>query len=93
MSVDKNNGGLTIICCDSGKLFEAYAHNWINLNFEILSEEDEEIDIDSIEELEHIYIYGLPENIEKVDDRVSKTVEKVNELIKAVKQLNNKIKE
>ena len=53
--------------------------------------EDEKIDIDNIEEVKHIYIYKLDPNVEKVDDRVSKNVEKINELIKAVKQLNKKL--
>ena len=61
--------------------------------FEILSEEDEEIDIDSIEEVKHIYIYNLPPNVESVDDRVTINEEKINELIKAVKQLYRMTKE
>lgn len=56
--------------------------------YEILSEEETEIDIDSIEEVKHIYIYNLPPNVESVDDRVTMNEEKINELIKAVKQLN-----
>ena len=60
--------------------------------FEILSEEDKEIDIDSIEEVKHIYIYNLPPNVESVDDRVTINEEKINEIIKAIKQLDKKIK-
>jgi cystathionine beta-lyase family protein involved in aluminum resistance len=61
--------------------------------FKIFLKEDKKIDIDSIEEVKHIYIYNLDPNVEKVDDRVSTNVEKINELIKAVKQLNKKLEE
>lgn len=64
--------------------------------FEILSEEDEEIEIDSITE---IYI----NDIKSVGESETKCwtgrnldiafANKINELIKAVKQLNKKIKE
>lgn len=64
--------------------------HFLNSKFKIFSKEDEEIDIDSIEEVKHIYIYNLDPNVEKVDDRVSTNVEKINELIKAVKQLNKR---
>lgn len=67
-----------------------------NYTFEILSEEDEEIDIDSITE---IYI----NNIKSVGESETKCwtgrnldiafANKINELIKAVKQLNKKRKE
>ena len=61
--------GLTIVT-EKGKVFSFSAYGWIDTNFEILSEEDEEIDIEAIEELKHIYIYKLPPNVEKVDDIV-----------------------
>ena len=53
--------------------------------FEILSKEDKEIDIDSIEEIEeltHIDDYDEEGNILRM---------KINEIIKAVKQLNKKL--
>ena len=63
------------------------------VKFEILSEEDEEIDIDSIEEVKHKYIYNLPPNVEEVDDRVTMNEEKINEVIRAMKQINKQMKE
>lgn len=51
--------------------------------FEILSEEEEEIDIDSIEELK--FLTGANDNELDIGN-------KLNEVIKAVKQLNRKIK-
>lgn len=53
--------------------------------FEILSEEDEEIDIDSIEEFELEFLIR--------DEDSYKIRCKINKLIKAVKLLNKKIKE
>ena len=55
---------------------------FIRKNFEILSEEDEEINIDDIKELDTIRTY---QNYELAI--------KINELIKAIKQLDKKIKE
>lgn len=56
---------------------------------EILDEEDEFIDI---EEIKHEYIYGLTTNEEKIDDRVSKFEDKINDLIKNQKKIIEKIK-
>lgn len=90
--VDKRNDRLTIEDFDNEDVtFELSSYGWLDDDFKILSKEDKEIDIDSIEELKHIYIYNLDPNVEKVDDRVSTNVEKINELIKAVKQLNKKL--
>ena len=58
---------------------------FINCKFEILSEEDEEIDIDSIEELKN---YGAYDEVSIENNRKA-----INKLIKAVKLLNKKIKE
>lgn len=59
----------------------------LNDEFEILSEEDEEIDIDSIEEMRN------PKNWTACDIDIMNLVINVNRLTKAVKQLNKKIKE
>ena len=59
-------------------------------NFEILSEEDEEIDIYSIETLDknNTFMFG------KVNDqKIIDMQNKINELIKAVKKLDKNIKE
>lgn len=37
-----------------------------------------------IEEIKHVYIYGLPPNVEMVDDRVTTLEEKINEIIEVV---------
>ena len=37
-----------------------------------------------IEEIKHVYIYGLPPNVEMVDDRVTTLEEKINEIIQVV---------
>lgn len=55
--------------------------------FEILSEEDEEIDIQALEELD-LYA-GYKSNVDK---EVIGNRTKINELIKVVKQLDKKIK-
>ena len=66
-------------------VFDIYTiMEFINCKFEILSEEDEEIDIDSIERIS--FLTGANENEMDV-------ATKVNELILAVKSLNKKIKE
>lgn len=57
--------------------------SFVKKQFEILSEEEEEIDIDSIEEI--IFLTNANDN--EID--IGK---KVNELVQAVKQLNRKIK-
>ena len=64
--------------------------------FEILSEEDEEIDIQAIKEMNLFSV----SNWEKLDDiklfldnNFKQTTDKYNELIKAVKKLDKKIKE
>ena len=69
-------------------MFKIDTYSWLDKDFEILSEEDEEIDIDSIKnlaEFDEIADYDLKS--------VKANTNKINELIKAVKQLNNKIKE
>ena len=59
--------------------------------FEILSKENEEIDIDKIEELGKIlYIGNNAENVKVVFNNI---IDKQNEILKALKQLNNKLKE
>ena len=65
-----------------------FLKEFASYKFEILSEEDEEIDIDSIKnlaEFDEIADYDLKS--------VKANTNKINELIKAVKQLNKKIKE
>ena len=80
---------------DNPILDEFVLDDFIHHEFIILSEEDEEIDIDSIEELDYCL-----EELEKPSyeeswlmNCIRANKDKLNELIKAVKQLNNKIKE
>ena len=75
-------------------MFKASAYSWCDDDFEILSEEDEEIDIDSIEELDYCL-----EALEKPSyeeswlmNCIRANKDKLNELIKAVKQLNKTLK-
>ena len=56
-----------------------------NTNFEILSEKEEEIDIDGMLEMK------TPENWKACDGDIVNIVKNVNDLIKAVKQLNRKV--
>ena len=77
----------------NGRKFAFSAYGWINTKFEILSEEDEERDIDKITE---IYI----NNIKSVGESETKCwtgrnldvvfANKLNELIKGLKQLDKK---
>lgn len=76
---------LTIENADNGSRFENCAYNWLRDGYEILSEEEEKIDIEKIE------LFGIPETCRKEDLSILKTREKINELIKAVKQINRKI--
>ena len=57
---------------------------------EILDEEDE---FEDIEEIVHEYIYGLTEREEKIDDRVSRFEEKINQLIKNQKKIIERLKD
>lgn len=57
--------------------------------FEILSEEDKEIDIQSIKEVNVLMIYEVG-NIQKTIVEIGN---KTNDIIKAIKQLDKKIKE
>lgn len=59
------------------------------VKFEILSEEDEEIDIDSIEELQELKLT----NINMAEDIAVINRDKINEVIKAMKQINKQMKE
>ena len=67
---------------------EMMVSDLMGYNFEILSEEDEEIDIQSIEEYEEFFI-----DQSNSSDDVKSLARKCNELIKAVKKLDKKIKE
>lgn len=59
------------------------------LNFELI--EDETIDIDNIEPF--TFLYSLcSDSSETLNEKIRKIVEKQNELIQAVKQLNKEIK-
>ena len=60
----------------------------VNRKFEILSEEDKEIDIQAIEELDLWAGYNASDDKNIIDNR-----QKINEVIKAIKQLDKKIKE
>lgn len=60
--------------------------DFINTNFEILSKDDKEININGILEMQN------PENWTATDSNIAKIVYNINDLIKAVKQLNSKIK-
>lgn len=71
--------------------------NFASSKFEILSEEDEEIDVQSIEELDDVLRmedlecpYGRNETMMWEQAIVQQN--KINELIKAVKKLDKKIK-
>ena len=69
---------------------------FVNYKFEILSEEDEEIDIDSITEMYISDIKTVGESITKCWTGRNLDItfaNKVNDLIKAVKQLNKKLEE
>lgn len=63
---------------------------FLNDEVEILELEDE---FEDIEKIEHEYIYGLNENEEKIDDRVSRFEDKINALIKNQKKIIEKLKE
>lgn len=77
--LDKDNDGLI----DEEHFLEIFIS--YNYKFEILSEEDEEIDIDSMTEMD------LSEpNIWKKIEIIKQSID---ELIKAVKQLNKKLEE
>lgn len=74
-------------------LFQCWTvDNIFDFKFEILSEEEEEIDIDSIEELDEEV--GLKDVSFKVywSSVEKKIVKQQNQILKAVKQLNRKIK-
>lgn len=59
----------------------------LNHDFEIIEESEQDIDIQNIEELLPIEDYEF----DKTDGRLNR--DKINELIRAVKQLDNKAKE
>ena len=70
--------------CDC-ELFRDYSLNSVlKCNFEILSEEDEEIDIQSIKEIDITLDFN---DVEKWEDEMQ-IASKINELIKAVKKLD-----
>lgn len=79
-------------------LFQCWTvDNIFDFKFEILSEEDEEIDIDSIEEID-LFNNGIGFKdvylvMRSYDSNFKKITDKYNELIKAVKQLNKKLEE
>lgn len=58
-----------------------------DITFEILSEQEEEIDIEAIEEIPNKIL-----NLEDLEEYIIDYHNKINDLIKAVKQLNKKIK-
>lgn len=60
--------------------------------FEILSEEDEEIDIQSIEKLDE-WITRRNGEVTQTEGKILDIANKTNELLKAIKQLDKKIKE
>lgn len=66
--------------------------NFANSDFEILSEQDEEINIEAIEELSAEISYRTPNSAFVWSDREKIIVEQQNKILKAVKQLNKKIK-
>lgn len=73
---------------------EMMVSDLIGYKFEILSEEDEEIDIQSIEELAINYKECVDlGNNNTIFDYHNNTRTAINELIKAVKKLDKKIKE
>lgn len=69
-----------------GEYLDSY--DLINMYFEILSEE--EIDIQAIEELDKEVAYTNIDYATGWDRKEQIIVEKINELIKAVKQINRK---
>lgn len=65
----------------------------IKNQFEILSEEDdEEIDIDKIKEL-YEWVTRRNGEVTQTEGKIIEIGNKLNEVIKAIKQLNKKIKE
>ena len=62
------------------------------LKFEILSEEDEEIDIQAIKELDKEVAYTNIDYVTGWDKKEQIIIDKQNEIIKAIKQLDKKIK-
>lgn len=68
-------------------LFQCWTvDNIFDFKFEILSEEDEEIDIDNLTEMNLLSEPNIWEKINII-------TQNINELIKAVKQLNKKLEE
>ena len=65
--------------------------DYIFWTFEILSEEEEEIDIQAIEELDE-WVVRRNGEVTQTEGKILEIGNKLNELIKAVKQLNRKIK-
>lgn len=63
--------------------------------FRIVEAKDEEIDIDSIEEVNHYDVISLVpgRTFENINVELAKYSLAINKLIKAVKQINNKLKE
>lgn len=88
MKVVKRCDGRFTIKTDENGLYENTAYNWTKDGYEILSEEDEEIDIDSIEEYEEYFIVQANSS-----EDVKDLARKYNILLKAVKQINKKLEE
>lgn len=63
-----------------------------NMEFRILSEEDEEIDVQSIEKLDE-WITRRNGEVTQTEGKILDIANKTNELLKAIKQLDKKIKE
>lgn len=75
------------------ELFRNYNFLILEYNFEILSEEDEEIDIEAIEELNDTNYDVKNMTDEEFDEYHKITRTRLNEIIRVVKQLNKQMKE
>ena len=99
LNINKNKRYYFDGACIMGKKeFEVLLSNisdvsFSRMKFEILSEEDEEIDIDSIEELNDTNYDFINMTATDLNYYHKLTRTRLNELIKAVKQLNKKLED
>ena len=85
-SLEQRANGAGYFNCTIGFILKDVGTNFLFKEFEII-EEQEEIDIQSIKNLEYVEDYEA----DKTDIRLNR--DKINELVQAVKQLDKKIKE
>ena len=67
----------------------------LDMEVEIIEESEQDIDIQAIEEVNHYNICSVNrfKAEENINDELSKYSLKINELVRAIKKLDNKIKE